>query len=67
LLIKIQIYSYPNAQIILIGAKKGDVIKSEIGVEIEEEESPQSADLFNKIKVRKDQVPIRPLAEGKLE
>jgi hypothetical protein len=57
---------YQNAQIILIGAREGrDVIKSEIGIEIAE--SSQSADIFNKLKVRKDQVPIRPLTEGKLE
>jgi hypothetical protein len=41
------------------------VIKNEIGVEIEE--SHQSADIFNKLKVRKDKVPTRPLTEGKLE
>jgi len=59
---------YQNAQIILIGAREGnDVIKNEIGVEITEEKSPQSADIFNKLKVRKDKVPIRPLTEGKLE
>ena len=60
---------YKNAQIILIGAREGkDVIKSEIGIEIiEEDESPQYADIFDKLKVRKDQVPIRPLTEGKLE
>ena len=60
---------YQNAQIrILIGAREGrDVIKREIGIETEEEESPQSADIFNKLKVRKDQVPIRPLTEGILE
>jgi hypothetical protein len=41
---------YKNAQIILIGAREGrDVIKNEIGVEIEEE-SPQSADIFNKLR-----------------
>ncbi|HZC21485.1 MAG TPA: hypothetical protein VE223_07550, partial [Nitrososphaeraceae archaeon] len=57
---------YKNAQIILIGAREGrDVIKSEIGIEIEE--SLQSADIFNKLRVRKDKVPIRPLMEGKLE
>lgn len=47
-----------------------DVIKGEIGVEIEEiDQSHDSlqADIFNKLKVRKDQVPIRPLTEGKLE
>jgi hypothetical protein len=59
---------YQNAQIILIGAREGrDIVKNEIGIEIEEEESPQSADIFNKLKLRKDQVPIRPLIEGKLE
>ena len=34
---------------------------------VEQEEQQQSADIFNKLKVRKDQVPIRPLTEGKLE
>jgi hypothetical protein len=59
---------YQNAQIILIGAREGgDVIKNELGVEIPEGQSPQSADIFDKLKVRKDQVPIRPLTEGKLE
>src|SRR6476646_4460723 len=60
---------YQNAQIILIGAREGgDVIRSEMGIEIAEE-SPQeqSADIFNKLKVRKEQVPITPLTEGKLE
>jgi hypothetical protein len=58
---------YQNAQIILIGAREGrDVIKNEIGIEIEEK-SPESADIFDKLKVRKDQVSIRPLTEGILE
>jgi len=57
---------YQNAQIILIGAREGsDVIKSEIGIEIKEEQS--SADVFNKLKLRREQVPTRPLTEGKLE
>jgi hypothetical protein len=57
---------YQNAQIILIGAREGrDVIKSEMGIEIKEEQS--SADIFNKLKLRREQVPIRPLTEGKLE
>ena len=57
---------YKNAQIILVGAREGrDAIKNEIGIEIEE--SLQSADIFNKLRVRKDKVPIRPLMEGKLE
>ena len=62
-----RLIDYQNAQIILIGAREGrDVIKNEIGIEIEEE-SPQSTDIFNKLEIRKDQVPIRPLTEGKLE
>jgi len=60
-----RLIDYQNAQIILIGAREGrDVIKNEIGVEIEES---KSADIFNKLKVRKDKIPIRPLTEGKLE
>jgi len=59
---------YQNAQIILIGAREGrDIVKNEIGIEIAEDESHQPADIFNKLKVRKDHVPIRPLIEGKLE
>src|ERR671927_353923 len=57
---------YQNAQIILVGSREGrDAIKNEIGIEIEK--SSQSADIFNKLKLRKDQVPTRPLIEGKLE
>src|SRR5919198_5166240 len=65
-----KLIDYKNAQIILSGAREGrDVIKQQIGIEIEEEEDgqQQSADIFNKLKVRKDQIPIRPLTEGKLE
>jgi hypothetical protein len=62
-----KIIDYQNAQIILIGAREGrDVIKNELGVEIDEE-PPKSAEIFDKLKVRKDQIPIRPLIEGKLE
>ena len=60
------IIDYQNAQIILIGAREGrDIIKSESGIEIKEEQP--SADIFNKLKLRKDQLPTRPLTEGKLE
>jgi|ERR1051326_2506816 hypothetical protein len=60
---------YQNAQVILSGAREGkDVIKNDIGIEItEEDETQQSADIFNKLKVRKEKVPIKPLTEGKLE
>jgi hypothetical protein len=63
-----RLIDYKNAQIILIGAREGkDVIKNELALEIPEEQSPQSADTFNKLKIRKDKVPIKPLTEGKLE
>jgi hypothetical protein len=64
-----RLIDYKDAQIILIGAREGrDVIKNEIGIEIiDDDESQQSVDIFNKLKVRKDKVPIRPLTEGKLE
>jgi hypothetical protein len=60
---------YQNAQIILIGAREGrDVIKDEIGIEIKEEpQQSSSADIFNKLKLRREHVPIKPLTEGKLE
>src|ERR687885_190298 len=60
---------YQNAQVILSGAREGrDVIKNDIGIEItEEDETQQSADIFNKLKIRKEKVPIKPLTEGKLE
>ncbi len=39
---------YQNAQIILIGAREGkDVIKNELGLEITEEQSPQSAQTYS--------------------
>jgi hypothetical protein len=61
--------NYQNAQVILTGVREGrDVIKHDIGIEIsDEDETQQSADIFTKLKVRKDQVPIKPLTEGKLE
>jgi hypothetical protein len=73
-----KLIDYKNAQIILIGAREGkDVIKSEIGIELEVEEANNddnyktqqqfAADIFNKLKLRKDKIPIRPLIEGKLE
>lgn len=77
LTIDAKLINYKNAQVILIGAREGkDVIKNEIGIEIDTEENAegdlqlkqqQSADLFNKLKLRKDKIPIRHLIEGRLE
>jgi hypothetical protein len=67
-----QLIDYQNAQIILIGAREGhDIIKNEIGIKINYDKNQtaesSSADIFKKLKVHKEQVPIRPLTEGKLE
>ena len=64
-----RLIDYQNAQIILTGAREGrDVIKRDIGIEIiDEDETQQSADIFNKLNLRREQVPIRPLTEGKWE
>jgi hypothetical protein len=65
----LELVNYQNAQIILIGAREGkDAINKDIGIEIKEEpETSTSADIFSKLKVRKEQVPVRPIIEGKLE
>ena len=65
-----QFLGYQNAWMILIRRKerkRRDVIRSEMSIEIAEGSEQQSADIFNKLKVRKEQVPIKPLTEGKLE
>jgi hypothetical protein len=67
-----KLIDYQNAQVILIGAREGhDIIKKEIGIEIKYDKNQtaesSSADIFKKLKVHKEQVPIRPLTEGKLE
>ena len=56
---------------LLTDAREGrDVIRSKIDIEIEEKINPSNnasqADIFNKLKARKDQIPIRPLTEGTL-
>ena len=62
----IDLINYQNAQIILIGAREGkDTIKRDIGIEIKEESD--SADIFSKLRVRKEQIPVRPIIEGELE
>jgi hypothetical protein len=60
---------YQNAQIILIGAREGkDTLRQELGIIVEDEsENDHSADIFTRLKIRKDQVPIKPLLQGKLE
>jgi hypothetical protein len=57
--------NYENAQLLLIGARKKDV-EEELGIDIDEEkESQRSADLFTELKVKREQVPLKPIFEGK--
>src|SRR5215204_7515916 len=59
--------NYENTQLLLIGAKKKDV-EEELGVDIDEEkETERSADLFKELKLRKEQVPLKPLLKGKFQ
>jgi hypothetical protein len=60
---------FKNSQMILVGAREGrDIIQKEFGIDIrEEKETLHSADVFGKLKIEKDKVPIKPLTEGKFE
>jgi hypothetical protein len=60
---------YQNAQIILIGAREGkDTLSQDLGITVEKEsENDSSGDIFTRLRIRKDQVPIKPLTQGKLE
>jgi hypothetical protein len=60
---------YQNAQVILIGAREGKATLTQgLGITVENEnESEKSADIFTRLRIQKDQVPIKPLIQGKLE
>lgn len=56
---------YKNTQLLLIGARKKDV-EEELGIDInDEKETVNTAELFSDLKLRKDQVPLKPLFKGK--
>jgi hypothetical protein len=58
------ILNYENTQVLLIGARKKN-IQEELGIDLDEEkETPNTAELFNNLKIRKEQVPLKPLLEG---
>jgi hypothetical protein len=57
--------NYENVQVLLIGARKKD-IEEELGIDIDEQkETERSADLFQELKMKKEQVPLKPLLKGK--
>jgi hypothetical protein len=60
-----ELLNYENTQLLLIGAKKKDV-EQELGIDIEEKkETDISADLFKELRLRKEQIPLKPLLKGK--
>jgi hypothetical protein len=55
---------YEGVQILLLGAR-ADHVEEEIGIEIdEEEETARSAEVFRRLKLRREQVPSRPFLHG---
>src|SRR5215212_852676 len=61
----IDLLNYENTQVLLIGARKKDV-EEELGIDIDEQkETENTADIFKELKVRKEQVPLKPLMKGK--
>jgi Protein of unknown function (DUF2795) len=60
-----ELLDYENTQLLLIGARKKDV-EEELGIDIDEQnETETSADTFKELKVRKEEVPLKPLLKGK--
>jgi hypothetical protein len=60
-----ELLNYENTQLLLIGARKKDV-EEELGIDIDEQkETEKSADIFKELKVKREQVPLKPLLLGK--
>jgi Protein of unknown function (DUF2795) len=60
-----ELLNYENAQLLLIGARKKDV-EEELGIDIDEQnETERTADIFKELKIKRDQVPLKPLLKGK--
>ncbi len=57
--------NYENAQVLLIGARQKDV-QEELGIDLDEEkETANTAELFKELRIKREQVPLKPLLEGK--
>jgi Protein of unknown function (DUF2795) len=60
-----ELLNYENTQLLLIGARRKDV-EEELGIDIDEEkETEKSADIFKELKIKREQVPLKPLLKGK--
>lgn len=61
---KPNLLDYENTQLLLIGARKKDV-EEELDIKIDEEkETASTSELFNDLKIRREQVPLKPLFKG---
>jgi hypothetical protein len=59
-----ELLNYENTQLLMIGARRKD-IEEELGIDLnEEKETENTADLFKGLKVKIEQVPLRPLLKG---
>jgi len=69
LLADTQLIDFPNAQVILIGAREGkDIIKNDLGIDLDNNNKrKKDLDILNKLRTSFKEVPTKPLTEGKLE
>lgn len=59
-----KLLNYENTQVLMIGARKKDV-EEELGIDLnEEKETANTAELFKELKIKRDQVPLKPLLKG---
>jgi Protein of unknown function (DUF2795) len=59
-----ELLNYENTQLLLIGARKKDV-EEELGIDIDEQnETERSADIFKELKIKREQIPLKPLLKG---
>src|ERR687885_473560 len=60
-----ELLNYENTQLLLIGARQKDV-EEELGIDIDEQnETEESADIFGELRMKREQVPLKPLLKGK--
>ena len=69
LLTDTQMIDFPNAQVILIGAREGkDIIKQDLGIDIDNDNKrKKDLDILSQLKTSFKNIPTKPLTEGKLE
>jgi hypothetical protein len=58
-----RLLDYQNTQLLLIGARTKEV-EDELGINIDEEKETRSADIFKELKIRKEEVPLKPVLKG---